>query len=885
MSTLTIASPGVQINEVDLSLIARPIGATDVLITGFAPQGPTEDLVNVGSVSEFESIYGTPTNGAERYLYHTARQILSNSPANLLVSRIPYGAELGNGYTNSYSALVYPISSNKATYEESTEFRFFEPTSILLDDEQYYKVISNDINWSNTPFNYTVGTEETIFGQLAVDADTNLATTASLTSARIYDFTVTDFSNLTLDQKQTILVNSLGGYLSSTQAYLYYDADWLILTGALSGTYTTVYDSYSAQNGGISLISLNGYIASAADLGENPYLAATYGEYISLNSTITSYKLNTGTLPSSVTSAEDLIDNGYGGLVVLNTSKTAVNNLYEGYYIGIADNSSPNFNPSEPYNSIQALMAVNGNNNLIQDFTMVPPKRLNFALTQTASSYIRDSISKVIEQYPIGYDFATPSFSDSLVLMLFKIKSTQYAQDTIKLDYSVSESYAGSLYVNRTQNNQNAGTPVSFFLDTVVNNKSPNIKCITNPYISTQGNWTKSDGNPAKNVTIDITAKKGYSTGVYVQENSLDNKDLGKVDLKIKRFLDVLANDDTTNIDVVADAGLSTIWATAVAQKTENGTSTYTFDETYTPYDIDDIFGIGNNNVNVVPSGVTLDAYQAITQKFVEFADARRDHVFISDPLRQIFVRGQNSKVSSRKSYVFSNNIYWPLNNTYNTIQSSYVTTYGNWIKVNDPWSGKGVWLPSSGYATAIIAKSAQTTYPWIAPAGFNRGTLTNVLDIAVNATQKQRDLLYKINVNPIAYFNQDGFVIYGQKTLYRKPSAFDRINVRRLFLTLEKATQKLLKYFVFEPNSFATRNRLKGALTPLFDQAKINEGCYDYLIVCDTTNNTPDVIDNNELKVSIYIQPVRAAEFILADFIATRTGVNFSELIGGGQS
>ena len=120
---------------------------------------------------------------------------------------------------------------------------------------------------------------------------------------------------------------------------------------------------------------------------------------------------------------------------------------------------------------------------------------------------------------------------------------------------------------------------------------------------------------------------------------------------------------------------------------------------------------------------------------------------------------------------------------------------------------------------------------------------------------------------------------------MYRKPSAFDRINVRRLFLTLEKETQALLKYYVFEPNDFATRNRLKGSLIPIFDQAKLNDGCYDYLLVCDTTNNTPDVIDNNELKISIYIQPVRAAEFILADFVATRTGVNFSELIAGGQS
>jgi phage tail sheath protein FI len=139
---------------------------------------------------------------------------------------------------------------------------------------------------------------------------------------------------------------------------------------------------------------------------------------------------------------------------------------------------------------------------------------------------------------------------------------------------------------------------------------------------------------------------------------------------------------------------------------------------------------------------------------------------------------------------------------------------------------------------------------------------------------------LYKININPIAFFPNDGNVIFGQKTLYRKPSAFDRINVRRLFLTLEKSTQTLLKFFVFEPNTFTTRARVMGALTPIFEQARLNEGLYDYAIVCDERNNTPSTIDNNELRVSLYIQPVRTAEFILADFIATRTGVNFEELL-----
>jgi hypothetical protein len=743
MSTLTITSPGVQINEVDLSVISRPIGATDVLVTGFAPQGPTEEIVNVGSVSEFEEVFGTPTNAAERYLYYTSRQILSQSPANLLVSRMPYGSGAGEGYTNSYSALVYPIAANESNFSTSTEFTLGEPVSILLTDDQYYDIVSNNISWNDA-----------------------------------------------------------------------------------AGLSTTGY-----------------------------------------------------------------VDIGNAGLIVLNTSKTAVNDLYEGYYVGISDNT--NFNPSSDFDSIKGLQTVTDQINGLQTFTDVPSSRCSFTFTQASSSFGKDSLSKVIEHYPVGYEFASESFKDSLVLMVFKIKSTRYSQDTFTLDYSVAEAYTGSLNASRTQNNPYGGVATSFFLDTVVSNKSPNIKVITNPYISSVGTWTKTETDPlkkefgravpAKSVVLNNDAKYAFANGVHVSSTSDASHDIGNVVTKLSRLLTRLSNDDTTNIDVVADAGLSTIWASAHARKNDANFSSedyYKFDELYNL----DLTGIKYNNNTTIPDGLAYEGYEAITQQFVAFADAKKDHIFVSDPLRHIFVQGENAKTSGRKSYVFSNDIYWPLNNLYNNVQSSYVATYGNWVKSTDIYTSKPVWLPSSGYVTAIIAKTAQVTYPWIAPAGFNKGTLTNVLDLGVNPTQKQRDLLYKININPIAYFNQDGFVVYGQKTMYRKPSAFDRINVRRLFLTLEKETQRLLKYYVFEPNDFSTRSRLKGALVPIFDQAKLNDGCYDYLLVCDTTNNTPDVIDNNELKVSIYIQPVRAAEFILADFVATRTGVNFSELIAGGQ-
>lgn len=730
MAARTISSPGVQINEVDESLIARPTGETSVFITGFTDHGPTDEVINVTSLTEYEEVFGLPTNAAERYTYHSARQILTTSPANLLVTRMPYGSGAGEGYTNSYSALVYAISSNGATYETSTEYRILEPESILLSEDEYQSLIENDVAWSES---------------------------------------------------------------------------WL----------------------NIPSFNFDGI--------------------------------------------------GRAGFVVLNSNKSTVTNTYDGYYIGIADNSSSN--PATNFDAISGIKVANyiDPTNSFQTFTNVPSSRLEFKLTESYQNYTGNSVSEIIENFPTSYDFATNKFNDFLTLMVFKLRPTSFTQDTVTLNYVAMEGYTGSLYADRDQQNPNGGSFVSAFLDNLANSRSSNIRVITNPYISTTGDWIDNNGTSKKSVRVQTETKNLYSVGTYVSNTDKVAKDVGNIPDKLQRILRSLENNDTLNLDVVAEAGLGTIWTASKARQADPIYSNQPriFDDTYAL----DISALKNTSGQLV-GGVREDYYSIINQ-FVSFADqTRKDHVFISDPLRNIFVKGSNVKTVKAKNFIFSTDIYWPLRNLYAGIESSYVATYGNWIRTNDTASDSFCWIPASGYIASIFATSAQTSFPWSAPAGFTRGTLFNVSDLAMNPTQKQRDLLYKINMNPIAFFPNDGNVVFGQKTLYRKPSAFDRLNVRRLFLTLEKSAQAVLKFFVFEPNTFTTRARVAAALTPIFEQARLNEGLYDYAIVCDERNNTPSTIDNNELRVSLYIQPVRTAEFILADFIATRTGVNFEEVL-----
>jgi hypothetical protein len=698
----SINSPGVQITETDLSNYQLIGGGTTVLIPGFAPQGPTDEVLLVTSISDFEQIYGTPTTAAERYFYHSAKEVL-NSPASLLTTRLPYGSGAGNGFdVDTYSALLYPVASSAAG------FQIGAPTSIVIDETQYYNILQNNVTWTS---------------------------------------------------------------ISSTSPTASYE--------------------------------------------------------------LSSNKLN-------------------AGIVVLNTSQTSINEYFEGYYVNITDNRD--IKVDTDFTSVNNFYSLSGKNS----FYSVPTTRLGFALSGTSESQGTGSISETIESIPT-YNFSLSSFQDSVIFTLFKVRNSIYEPNT--LVYNLAESYIGSLNKRRT-GEQNT----SLFLENKVNGTSSNIKVFVNPAIAGATDWSGTgNGNiPNKNVVVTDNNRAVYPTGVYFPTyNFANNKIIGNIVTKVSRALSHVSTPDTVLIDVIADAGLSTIAANI------DNTTTSTYDDlAYLAQDL----SVEGNSVST--------KWRNIFNVFNSFvSNTRKDCVYITDPLRQIFVNG-NIKTLKIRSSTFTQTIFTPLKNLFSSINSNYSVAYGNWLSVYDAASDQQTWVPSSGFAAAVYARTDTATQPWFAPAGLNRGSLNNINDIAFNPNQKQRDFLYTIGVNPIALFSGDGYVIFGQKTLQGKPSAFDRVNVRRLFLVLERSTQQALKYFVFEPNTEFTRTRLKNTISPVFELAKNTQGVYDYLIVCDERNNTSDVIDRNELAVDIYIKPVKAAEFILVNFIATTTGQDFQELI-----
>jgi phage tail sheath protein FI len=188
------------------------------------------------------------------------------------------------------------------------------------------------------------------------------------------------------------------------------------------------------------------------------------------------------------------------------------------------------------------------------------------------------------------------------------------------------------------------------------------------------------------------------------------------------------------------------------------------------------------------------------------------------------------------------------------------------------------MWVPPSVVMPGIIAYSDRVSEPWFAPAGLNRGGITEAIEAYTRLTQDERDDLYENRINPIASFPNEGVVAWGQKTLQAKPSALDRINVRRLLIALKKFIASSSRYLVFENNTAVTRNRFLNIVNPYLESVQQRQGLYSFKVIMDESNNTPDVIDRNILYGQIYIQPAKAAEFVVLDFNILPTGAAFPE-------
>jgi len=272
-------------------------------------------------------------------------------------------------------------------------------------------------------------------------------------------------------------------------------------------------------------------------------------------------------------------------------------------------------------------------------------------------------------------------------------------------------------------------------------------------------------------------------------------------------------------------------------------------------------------DVSLIMAGETT--YDTIPDHLVTLAENRKDCLVFISPNQDDVVNNSGNEVTDIK---ISRNLITP---------SSFAIMDSGWKYQYDKYNDVYRWVPLNGDIAGLCARTDLERDPWFSPAGFNRGQIKNILKLSWNPTKSERDELYKVGVNPVVTFPGEGTVLYGDKTLLSRPSAFDRINVRRLFIVLEKAIARASRSSLFEFNDEFTRAQFVNLVEPFLRDIQGRRGIYDYRVVCDTTNNTPEVIDRNEFVGDIYIKPARSINFIQLNFVAVRTGVSFNEIVG----
>jgi len=273
-------------------------------------------------------------------------------------------------------------------------------------------------------------------------------------------------------------------------------------------------------------------------------------------------------------------------------------------------------------------------------------------------------------------------------------------------------------------------------------------------------------------------------------------------------------------------------------------------------------------NISLV---ITGNANTVVQQYVIDnVVTSRKDCVaFISPPLAAIDTSG-SATVTGIQSWLTSL-----------ARSTSYAVADSGWKYQYDKYNNTYRYVPLNGDIAGLCVNTDTIRDPWFSPAGLNRGQIKNAIKLAWNPNKTQRDTLYAAGVNPVVSFPGQGIVLYGDKTLQSKPSAFDRINVRRLFIVLEKTISTAAQYSLFEFNDEFTRAQFVALVTPFLRDVQGRRGIYDFKVVCDTTNNTPQVIDSNQFVGDIYIKPARSINFIQLNFVAVGTGVDFAEVVG----
>lgn len=382
----------------------------------------------------------------------------------------------------------------------------------------------------------------------------------------------------------------------------------------------------------------------------------------------------------------------------------------------------------------------------------------------------------------------------------------------------------------------------------------------TFPYLSVAKGATTSDNSP-NYISDVINARSRYIWNGYFGDDSAFGSAFENLGTGWGSTTTVDANVNYGTVGWTASKGTMNLRGGVASSDLGNGDITGAMD-LFADADVVTI------DFLIAPERASQSDAVTVVNKAVQIAEGRKDCVAVASPNRDAVV-GANGSVSAVTT--FANAL----------TSSSYLVLDNNYFKVFDKYNDKYINVPAASSTAGLMAATDLVAAPWFSPAGQRRGNYLGITDIVKNPTKAERDLLYKASVNPIANIPGSGIVLFGDKTFERRPSAFDRINVRRLFLALERSISIAGKNIMFEFNDEFTRAEFVNIVEPVLRNVKGRRGITDFRVVCDETNNTPDIVDRNEFIASIFIKPARSINYITLNFVGVRSGVDFEEVVG----
>ena len=807
-----IVSPGVFTEEKDLSFLPQGIAGIGAAFVGPTVKGPAMVPISVTSYGEFVQIFGD-TN-PNLYLPYTAKEYLNNSGQLTVVRTL---------HDDGYS-LANPIAVVASGSFGRKQIALLHPSQVLSETDAFYDGTTNLFHLSALSANTSGSFVIQISGSYTVD-------TAAFPNAKGPSSAIYSASLSSLNANYMSKVFSKQANVSSAPAYLYtffgvaasasLAADPACIIELQSGSFD-FSDTYSeAVTPWIISQRVNG-------VSQNLFKLHTHADGLHSN-------YETKVAISNIKPAGTVAGSEYGSFTVTiravdQTKLTAVGSPYTTTDSDVRANVLESYdNVNLDPNSARYISRVIGDRYLTFASGKVIangdyPNKSKYVYVEVDSNVAKGVYS--VELVPFGFAALynpTPSAFTSVPTASF------VATQTINGTYNKRKFFGFDYDLATTDN---------------INYLKPTPK--TNATTGSNANFLLTNFNQEAGASYP-TAAAPYSGSIDLTNNTL---------IESRKFIVPFQGGSdgiqpNRRILVGADIVASNTQGYDLRSNTAKDYSVYknAIDAVSNPDELD-------INMLVLP-GVIQQNHSAVIDYAANMCIDRGDTFLVFD------AAGLTANIATVTGEVVA-------------FDNNYAATYYPWVKILDAGINKPVWVPPSVVIPGVLAFNDRVAAEWYAPAGLNRGGLTSVLDAYTRLTHAERDELYEGRVNPIATFPGQGVCVWGQKTLQAKPSALDRINVRRLLIAVKKYIASATKYLVFEQNTAATRNRFLNICNPYLESVQQRQGLYSFRVVMDESNNTPDVIDRNIMYGQIFLQPSKTAEFIIIDFNILPTGAAF---------